>query len=384
MQNEVNKKICAIICELNPPHNGHKYLIDKARELSGCDYILLIMSPNYVQRGEPAIFDCYTRAEMALALGADAVVFMPTEYATASAEIFCRAGVEIAGGFRNVSHLAFGIDGAPAQLLALATLIKNNSKTIDSLIVERLKSGESYSKAKSDAITQIGKLSGIDSYYLSSPNNILALEYLINLPQFITPILVQRVGGEHIASASEIRNTLVEIKSQDGNIDDVLKYVPTQIHDQYIEAEIVDYEKFQNYVMGAISISTREELAKFRDVGEGMENLFISKINGKKNYLDFLGAIKSKRYSIKRLNRACLAIALKIYPSKDIKIDRLKLAGASTTALKYLDCKIPLITRSSGLEDIVDTLDERSTRLYNNFFKNNKKNSFWLKKFIKK
>lgn len=383
MIEQVNKKICAIICELNPPHNGHKYLMDMARKMSGCDFLLLIMSPNYVQRGEPAIFDCYTRAEMALSMGADAVVFMPTEYSTASAEIFCRAGVEIASNFKNVTHLAFGIDGDADKILRLSTLIKNNKKEIDALIVDKLKMGQSYSKAKSDAIISVGKLMGINAQTLITPNNILAFEYLINLPKSITPILVQRASGNNIISASQLRTLLVE-KNMSGGDEDILQYTPKAIHNRYMKSTIFDYSKFEEFIINTISISTREELSKFRDVGEGMENLFICKIDKVQNYSDFMSAIKSKRYSQKRLNRACLAITLKIYSTQKIKIDKLKLAGAKDEILKYLDCEFSLITRSSNLENITDDLDERSNRLYYNFLKENKKNSFWLRKIIKK
>ncbi len=382
MGNKVSKKICAIICELNPPHNGHQYLINKARELSGCDYVLLIMSPNYVQRGEPAIFDCSTRAQMALTMGADAVVFMPTEYSTASAEIFCKAGVKIASSFKNVTHLAFGIDGDIDKILRLATLIKNNKSEIDALIVDKLKLGQPYSKAKNDAIISVGKLMGINAQSLLTPNNIVAFEYLINIPQSITPLLVQRAIGDDIISASQLRELLIEASKGD-DISQTLKYAPKSIHNQYKNAEIVDYSKFQEFIIDVISITPKHELSKFRDVGEGMENLFISKMDKAQNYDDFMKAIKSKRYSVKRLNRACLAIALKIYPTHNIEIDKLKLAGASDDAIKYLDCSIPLITRASSLENIADNLDERSSRLYYNFFKNNKKSSFWLKKLIK-
>ena len=105
-------KICAIICEYNPFHNGHKYLIDRARELSGCDFILCLMSGSFTQRGEAAILPKFTRAEHAIEGGADCVLQLPALFSVAPAEIFARGAISILKAIPAVSCLAFGSENA--------------------------------------------------------------------------------------------------------------------------------------------------------------------------------------------------------------------------------------------------------------------------------
>ena len=101
-------KICAIICEYNPFHNGHKYLIDQAKLLSGADAILCIMSGNFVQRGESAILEKHQRAALAVEYGADIVIELPTVFATSNAELFARGSISILAKIPQVTHLCFG------------------------------------------------------------------------------------------------------------------------------------------------------------------------------------------------------------------------------------------------------------------------------------
>ena len=117
-------KICAVICEFNPFHNGHAYLLERARELSGCDAIMCIMSGNFTQRGEPAIADKMTRANMAIQCGADVVVQMPTYFESTNAEVYAMAGIKIASSFKNVTHICFGSEsGDITTIKELATLL---------------------------------------------------------------------------------------------------------------------------------------------------------------------------------------------------------------------------------------------------------------------
>ena len=88
-------KICAVICELNPLHNGHRYIFEKAREATGADRLIALMSGHFVQRGTPAVTDAYSRAECALACGADAVIELPVIYAVAAADKFASGAVNI-------------------------------------------------------------------------------------------------------------------------------------------------------------------------------------------------------------------------------------------------------------------------------------------------
>ena len=124
-------KICAIISEYNPFHYGHLKHIQDAKRQSGSDAVMVILSGNFTQRGEPTILNKHVRARIALEAGADIVVQMPTAYATSTAEIFALAGVKIANSFENVTHLAFGCETTRTDLLMeLAKFLQTNQKNI--------------------------------------------------------------------------------------------------------------------------------------------------------------------------------------------------------------------------------------------------------------
>ena len=101
-------KVTGIIAEYNPFHKGHEYQIKKARELTDADYVIVVMSGDFTQRGAPALLDKYTRARMALACGADLVLELPVRYACASAEFFAGGAVSVLDGLRVVDYLFAG------------------------------------------------------------------------------------------------------------------------------------------------------------------------------------------------------------------------------------------------------------------------------------
>ncbi len=166
-----------IIAEYNPFHNGHLHHINVSKEVTGADYTIVVMSGNFTQRGEPAIIDKFTRAEMALVAGADLVIELPIPYATASAEHFALGGVTLLDKLQVVTHLCFGSEaGAIAPLEEVATLLTDLPAALTAKINDLLKTGLSYPSAREEAIRALYGESYSDS--LSQPNNILGIEYL--------------------------------------------------------------------------------------------------------------------------------------------------------------------------------------------------------------
>ena len=108
-------KICAIICEYNPFHNGHKYHIEQAKTLSKADYVICIMSGNFVQRGEAAIMEKHLRAKHALSNGADAVIELPVHFSTSNAELFAKGAIKLVNAIPNVTHLCFGAESGKTE-----------------------------------------------------------------------------------------------------------------------------------------------------------------------------------------------------------------------------------------------------------------------------
>ena len=217
----------AIISEFNPFHNGHKYLVQSVKNITG-ESVIAIMSGSFVQRGEVAVADKFERAKIALNNGVDLVVELPTVYAVSNAQRFASCGVEIAKSFDCVNYLAFGCEVNNINLLKTAADALDDVN-VKKIIAESMKNGDYYPRALENAVNTVF---GNDvSQVLSQPNNILAAEYLRALNKSgISPLPIKRTGVEHdsssanknIASASLIRQLM-------RNGDDVSNLVPNLV-----------------------------------------------------------------------------------------------------------------------------------------------------------
>lgn len=293
-------KICAIICEYNPFHNGHLHQIRVARSLFKDHALLCIMSGNFVQRGEAAIMDKYTRAKHAVQNGADAVIELPTIFATANAELFAKGAIHILSVISEIDTLCFGTETADKNLFLKAAKLLNNEPLDVSLRLKELTSqGLSYAKAYQEAWS-----SYISPDFLRSPNNILGLEYTKailahNATMDIAPI--ERIGGaynddtlrETLSSASAIRNAIRNGESIDGQTPDCVKNnLPKQLEN------ILDtLEKY------AILTKPAEHIAKICDCTEGLENAFKKAALEEKSLCETL---TSARYTASRIRRIAL------------------------------------------------------------------------------
>ena len=189
-------RVLGIICEYNPFHNGHAYQIQKAREESGADALICVMSGHYTQRGEPAIVDKWTRTRMAIMGGADLVIEMPTFYAMSGAESFAAAGIKLllAAG---ADVLSFGCEAEETNVLYdLAALLDQEPAAFRQELRRFLRAGESYSVSRMKAASQyIAQAEEI----LKQPGSILGIEYLKALRREgkgdLPVIMVRRLGG---------------------------------------------------------------------------------------------------------------------------------------------------------------------------------------------
>lgn len=217
-----------IIAEYNPFHRGHQYHIEETRRQTGADFIVVVMSGDYVQRGEPAIVDKYLRTRMALYGGADLVLELPVTYASASAEYFASAGVQLLNNLRSVDYLSFGSE--KAEIKDFEPLVKFLSEEPDfykKQLREELKRGKNFPLAREDAlkayVREFCPETQIFWEILEEPNHILGLEYLKSLHRLrspIVPVTIRRQGaGYHdvdmekrYPSASAVRKLLAEGK----------------------------------------------------------------------------------------------------------------------------------------------------------------------------
>ena len=178
-------KTIGIIAEYNPFHTGHQYHINKTKELTNADCVIVIMSGNYVQRGFPAIADKHTRAKAALLGGADLVIELPTIYATGSAETFAMGAISILDKIGNVDIVSFGAETDDIELLkTISKTINANNDDIASKIKEILKEGVSYPVARENALKDY--LNDAEISILDKSNNILGIEYLKAFDSYIS------------------------------------------------------------------------------------------------------------------------------------------------------------------------------------------------------
>ena len=191
-------RVVGVIAEYNPLHNGHIYHLEQAKRKTGASYCIVVMSGNFVQRGEPACTDKFTRAEWALQAGADLVIELPTVFANASAERFAEGGVRLLHAMGLVTDLAFGAEqGDIAKLSQLADYLAEEPPEFKSYLQYHLKMGESFPRARYEALQDMGADAELLSE-LVKPNNILAMEYLRSIHKYapeICPVPIERIGG---------------------------------------------------------------------------------------------------------------------------------------------------------------------------------------------
>ena len=353
-------KICAIICEYNPFHNGHKYQLDEIREKSGCDKILCVMSGNFTQRGEAAVFDKYTRARHAVENGADAVVELPVAFAVSPAEIFAEGAVRLLASVPAVSALAFGCESGTAEsFLAAANATRSEDKQLKAAIKENMKDGTSYVKARTQAVLKLN--ADIDEALLTSPNNILGVEYcraLLNAGGKITPFPIPRVGGGYadgelkpdFSSATALRAAMHEEKKP---VRALKRNLPENVLDDVLSFLPFPYGKM---ALGALVRAKNEELAETADCSEGLENRLKALTRSNPDYADMLKKATTKRYTLSRLKRVLAQnlLGLRLKDVKEylgaplyLKTLALEKTGADEMLAELAKSPLPVIARKS-------------------------------------
>ena len=310
---------CAVICELNPLHNGHEYIFSRAREISGCDKVIALMSGNFVQRAIPAVADEYTRAASALMCGADAVIELPAVYATASGERFAYGAVEILNTVPGVKALVMGTECGDAEaIIRIARLQALESETFKAKLKNYLAGGMSYAKA----LTRVSaEESGDDAEkiydILTKPNNILAVAYakaLLQTGSGIGFMPVQRAGGERsdemkgkYSSASAIRACR--------DTDAIRKAMPAAAYAMYMNSLANHYprtDELGTLILHALRTVETEKLASVADCAEGFEYKLKKLACAYSDYDKMISEFSSARFTRGRIKRICLHALLGI------------------------------------------------------------------------
>ena len=326
-------KVLGIVCEYNPFHNGHLYHLEQAKKVTGSNYSVAILSGNFTQRGSSAIVDKWSRTEMALKSGVDLVIELPVLYATSSAENFADGAIRILDSLKVVDYVAFGSENSNIDILdGIAKVLHEEPKLYKSILANELKKGVSFPKARESAI--ISYFSNDQKYtnILSSPNNILGIEYIKALKKYksvIKPISIPRFEAGHnditysgnIASATAIRNII-----KNGSFNVLKRLLPQASYEILLDNikqghVIPDLSVFEHQIIYNLRKMSESEIADLPDVAEGLEFSIKKSSNSCNNISDFLNTIKSKRYTTTRIQRILLYSLLGI-TKKDMALSK--------------------------------------------------------------
>ena len=348
-------KICGIVAEYNPFHNGHKYHIEKTKELYGATHIAVVMSGNFTQRGDAAIFDKYRRAETALKNGADLVIELPVAYALASAEQFASGAVSLLNALGCVEMISFGSECGDVSLLEETAGAVMFAQQHDDFFMY-MRSGDSYPVALQKTIEKYYEEDIIDA--LTAPNNTLAVEYLKALSEYgssIKPVTIKRVGTQHdsgktsgyYASAAQIRRSILAGE-------DISAFVP-ELPDNY-ETEYADIRELETAILAKLRTMSPEELEKAPNVLNGLENRIYKAARVSTNLAELYMLIKTKRYTMSRIRRIIMAEFIGIKKS-DLRtpppyVRVLGMNGTGKEILSAAECKLPVDTSLKALAEM--------------------------------
>ena len=349
--------ITGLIVEYNPFHNGHIYHLQKSLEKTNADASIAVMSGNFIQRGEPALFDKFSRAKAAVESGVDLVVELPSIYASQSAELFAKGSVSLLNSLGCVNSICFGSEeGNIDALYLIASILCLEPQEFKEKLSSYLGEGMLFPTARNKALFDYinspdfsfgDNFNDIDlseerlNNILSSSNNILGIEYikqLISLKSDIKPFTIGRIHSEYnseeisgnINSATAVRKKLYEIISSKENnssdIDELIKSIQTStditnsIPESTLNMITSNIEKgflpmYPEYFFETL-ISTiirdKKNLESYFDISEGIENKIFKAALVAKNYDELLNLVKSKRYTMTRIKRCLNNILLGI------------------------------------------------------------------------
>ena len=393
-------KAVGLVTEYNPFHNGHLYHLNKAMELTGADISVAVMSGDFVQRGEPAVLDKYTRTSMALNSGVNLVVELPVNYAVSSAENFAAGALKVLD-YIKADSIAFGSESGDIERLSkLAHILCDNEDTLYKEISKYTANGISYAAARQKVVE---KLTDKDTAaMLTSSNNILAVEYLkaiIKNNYAIKPYTVQRQGDAY--NDTDIRSDYASATALRGNLkaDNISKYIPVKAglilssNTNYIYPDDITEALFTR-LLGILFASSYdknvfiENVMRYPDVNKEIAGRLYksamdmitrtvpqgaeSKDNGAFSFGSLCEHIKTKEVPLSRIKRALVRITLgldKKHMEKYANEPYIRVLGFDKKGQEYLSyirktVEVPLITKIADYKEML--LDDiHAANIYN-------------------
>ena len=374
-------KVIGIVAEYNPFHNGHLYHLQKSLQMTHSSYSVAVVSGNFTQRGSTSLVDKWAKAEIAIKNGIDLVLELPLLYSISSAENFAEGAIKILDSLKIIDYLSFGSEsGDISTLNMVADILYKEPKAYKNILSHELSKGLSFPKARENALlmylNDIRKFSNV----LSSPNNILGIEYLKALKKLkssITPITIERYNaGYHdttyngnVASATAIRNIV-----KNNGWDILRKVVPENTFSTLLENikvghVVPDLSVFEKQIIYNLRKMSIQEIVELPDVSEGLENAIKNAANSCNSVVEFLNIIKSKRYTNTRIQRILLYALLGI-TKKDIALSKKAIPYARVLGFnnkgKYLISEIaktnPKLEIITSVKKYMDTNNNKNSK----------------------
>lgn len=382
-------KTAGIIAEYNPFHTGHQYHIEQTRQVTGAEYIIVVMSGDFVQRGAPALFPKFTRAEMALLGGADLVLELPASCSCQSAEYFAHHGVNLLHALGCVDYLSFGSEcGDISQLHSAAEFLQNESAEYKEHLKTLLKSGHSFPAARAKAVSAFCAENIHLQTVLDSPNNILGIEYLKALKRLqspMIPVTVTRKGSSYhcetlpeseypvgtdsqipdtLPSASALRKAILKNNHDRSSIEQIRSCFPVSVREKYKHTlssmEFLTEEDFSMLLHWTLYQTEDQQLLRFQDVDSFLCNRIRKTRDSYASFSQYAALLKTKDITYTRICRALFHILLQLESPSRISYARIlgfRRSAAPLLAKIRKNTSIPLISK---LADAPGSLDQNA------------------------
>lgn len=370
-------KVCAVIAEYNPFHLGHAYHLKQARLLTNADYVIVIMSGNFVQRGDPALVDKYARTKAALCCGADLVLELPSCFATGSAEYFARGAISMLDHLGMVDYLCFGSECSDIQFLSqFADIFLEEPEPYKKVLLEKLKLGYSYPTARSNALVIAYPQLAADISVVSSPNNILGIEYIKALHRrrsLIHPVNIRRIGSDHrdrrlgyfMSSARALRQAI----QSNRNVEELHSQMPEEAYqvltDYFTQECPLFQDDFSTLLHYKLLLEQGKGYTDYLDISPDLSDKIRKYVYQYTTFSEFCDLLKSKDMTYTRISRCLLHILLNItkdnmqfYIDNQDSVSYARLLGFRQDAKPLLtaidqNASIPLITKMADADKLL-------------------------------
>ncbi|MCP1101649.1 putative nucleotidyltransferase [Aequitasia blattaphilus] len=315
-------KTVGLITEYNPFHKGHLYHIQKAKEVTGADEVVVIMSGDFVQRGAPALMPKHLRAQMALKCGASLVLELPLLFATGSAELFAQGAVTILDKLGIVDVLCFGSEtGNYSRLEKTARILLDEPKEYRQVLKEKLREGNTFPKSMQYALAACFPEESFGVKQFSS-NDILGIEYskaLLSLNSSMKGVAIKREDSNyHDEDLSPIYSSATAIRKlfKEGYPVEIENHIPPELYSIFRDAYNIRYpvflDDFSLLLKTKLLRETKESLISYLDVSTELANRILNKRDSFTNFSGFSMLLKTKEMTYSRISRCLIHILLDI------------------------------------------------------------------------